>query len=114
MIVVVVVLAVYIAEMLLLTRLSGRRGLAFGRDKAEQSQLNEIRTLRSDCEALREQLGKLQGEVDELKQVQASTPYSQSIKLAQQGQDAAKIAASCGISRSEAELIVALHRANQT
>lgn len=114
LIVVVLVLAVYIAEVLLLTRSSGKRGFPFSRDKAEEARVDEIRFLRADCIKLRAQLEKLQGEVDEMKLAQSSTPYSQSIKLAQQGQDAGQIAASCGISRGEAELIVALYHANQT
>ena len=114
LIIVVLVLAVYIAEVLLLTRSPGKRGFAFSRDKVEEARQNEVRALRADCIDLREQLEKLQGEMDEMKQSQASTPYSQSIKLAQQGQNAGQIAASCGISRGEAELIVALYHANQT
>lgn len=114
LIVVVLVLAVYIAEVLLLTRSHGKRGFAFSRDKAEDARVNEVRSLRVDCAELREQLEKLQGEVDEMKQAQASTPYSQAIKLAQQGLDAAQIAGNCGISRGEAELIVALYHADQT
>jgi uncharacterized protein YlxW (UPF0749 family) len=114
LIVVVLVLAVYIAEVLLLTRSPGRRGFSLGRDKAEEASQNEVRSLRADCEALREQLDKLQGEVDEMKLSQASTPYSQAIKLAQEGLNAAQIAGNCGISRGEAELVVALYHANQT
>lgn len=114
LIVVVLVLAVYIAEVLLLTRSPGRRGFAFSRDKAEETRLDEVRFLRADYVELREQLEKLQGEVDEMKLAQASTPYSQAIKLAQQGLDAAHIAGDCGISRGEAELIEALYHAKQT
>ena len=39
------------------------------------------------------------------------TPYSQAMQMAQQGLDSGEVAASCGISRAEAELIVALQRA---
>ena len=38
------------------------------------------------------------------------TPYSQAIRLAQQGADSEKVSAACGISRGEADLIVALYR----
>lgn len=40
----------------------------------------------------------------------ADSPYSQAIRLAQLGDDADKVAAQCGISRGEADLIVALYR----
>ena len=39
-----------------------------------------------------------------------ATPYNQAIELARQGMPAAEVATRCGISRSEAELIVALYR----
>lgn len=38
------------------------------------------------------------------------SPYSQAIRLAQTGAEAEKVAAECGISRGEADLIVALYR----
>jgi cytoskeletal protein RodZ len=42
--------------------------------------------------------------------VPGTTPYNQAIELARQGMPAAEVATRCGISRSEAELIVALYR----
>ena len=44
---------------------------------------------------------------------EAETAYSQAIRLARQGLDSSAVAAGCGISRGEAELIVALYRASQ-
>lgn len=108
LIVVVLVLAVYIAEVLLLTRSAGKRGF-FGRDRNDKVQSAEMQSLRSDLQALREQVEKLQAELDEMKQAQASTPYGKAIELAQQGLNAAHVASNCGISRGEAELIVALY-----
>ncbi|WP_374537376.1 DUF2802 domain-containing protein [Chitinimonas taiwanensis] len=43
----------------------------------------------------------------------AETAYAQAIRLAKQGMDSSAVAAGCGISRGEAELIVALYRASQ-
>ncbi|WP_035852293.1 DUF2802 domain-containing protein [Deefgea rivuli] len=40
----------------------------------------------------------------------AESPYAQAIRLAQQGADATEVAAVCGISRGEADLIVAIYR----
>lgn len=37
------------------------------------------------------------------------TPYGQAIQLARTGLDADAVASACGISRGEAELIVAMH-----
>jgi len=113
LIVVVLVLAVYIDEMLLLTR--SRRHIGWRiwqKASVANAQSHELEAVRTELAQLREQLAKLQAEFDQMKSVAASTPYSQAIQMAQQGLDANQVAASCGISRGEAELIVALYRAN--
>jgi hypothetical protein len=43
----------------------------------------------------------------------AETAYARAIRLARQGLDPLALAEDCGISRGEAELIVALYRANR-
>jgi len=42
------------------------------------------------------------------------SPYNQAIELIRQGLSAQEVAARCGISRSEAELILSLYRNNST
>lgn len=44
----------------------------------------------------------------------ATSPYKQAITLIGQGMSAADVALRCGISRSEAELILSLYRNNST
>ncbi|TDR78449.1 DUF2802 domain-containing protein [Paludibacterium purpuratum] len=44
----------------------------------------------------------------------AASPYKQAIELIRQGMGAADVAHRCGISRSEAELILSLYRNNST
>jgi len=113
LIVIAVVLAVYIAEMLLLMR--SKRG---GRVKPDVASLEpKFEALESEIETLREQLLNFKEQLDQLKaapQPQTNTssfsPYSQAIQLAQQGAEVDEVAANCGISRGEAELIVAMHR----
>ncbi|BEV72205.1 MULTISPECIES: DUF2802 domain-containing protein [unclassified Paludibacterium] len=46
--------------------------------------------------------------------VPAASPYKQAIELIRQGMGAADVAQRCGISRSEAELILSLYRNNST
>lgn len=114
LIVVVVVLAVYSAEMLLLLRnkRGGRRG------KPDVTALQpRFEALESEIEQLREQLLNFKEQLEQLKSaplqqanIPPSAPYSQAIQMAQQGADVDKVAESCGISRGEAELIVAMHR----
>lgn len=120
LIVVAVVLAVYVAEMLLLLR--SNRG--FRRWKPDATSLQpKIEALESEIDMLREQVLMLKEQIDQVQSTQQqgqfvsaspSTPYSQAIQMAQQGMDVDEVAASCGISRGEAELIVAMHRARSS
>lgn len=48
----------------------------------------------------------------EIAETSADTPYAQAIRLAQKGADAPELAAACGISRGEADLIVAIYRSS--
>lgn len=113
LIVVVVVLAVYSAEMLLLLR--SRRAGRNGRPDAAALQ-PRFEALESEIEELREQVLNFKEQLDQLKAppqqagTPPSSPYSQAIQLAQRGADIDEVAADCGISRGEAELIVAMHR----
>lgn len=118
LIVVAVVAAVYVAEMLLLLR--SKRG---GRGKGPDSPSLQPRfdALESEIEELREQLLNFKEQLNQLKAAPpppvnspSSSPYSQAILLARQGADVDEVAASCGISRGEAELIVAMHSAKES
>lgn len=115
LIVVAVVLAVYVAEMLLLLR--SKRGGRRWKSDAESIQPRldemegEIDQLREQLLHFKEQLDKLQAAPPPQANAPSSSPYSQAIQLAKQGADVAEVAANCGISRGEAELIVAMHRA---
>ncbi len=103
----IIVLAVYIAEMLLLMGSGKSLGQRFGR-RAENKELAEIKARLARLEA---RLGPLPTEnddsADSIVEI-ASTPYSRAFNLAKQGVDVTQVAASCGISRAEAELIVAM------
>ncbi|MDR0378988.1 MAG: DUF2802 domain-containing protein [Candidatus Accumulibacter sp.] len=68
----------------------------------------EIGGLRAEVQALREER---QREVDNIQITQNASPfYSDAMQLATQGREAADISVLCGISRAEAELVVALVR----
>ena len=74
-------------------------------------------------EYLEDQLHSLRREVsgvsernqlsEQPEQPESETAYAQAMRLAGQGLDSSAVAAGCGISRGEAELIVALYRASQ-
>ena len=116
LIVIVLVLAVYIAEMLLLMRSGKNRGLKlWQKGLLAHSQTRALDHMEEEISHLREQISRLESEVEQLKSAQpAATPYSQAIQMAQQGADAGELAANCGISRGEAELIVALYRSHSS
>ncbi len=108
----VLVLAVYIAEMLLLMRSAKPRGWRIWQRGAEAHAKNrEVQSLELEFTQLQERVDRLQKEIEQLKAQQAaSTPYTHAIQMAQQGLNVSEVSARCGISRGEAELIVALHR----
>lgn len=96
----IIVLAIYIAELLLWMR--GGPGRASGK---------ELNALRARVTELERRLATLDGsEPENADELAPATPYGKAFTLAKQGLDAAKLAANCGISRAEAELIVAMQR----
>jgi cell division protein FtsB len=105
----IAVLSVYAAEILLLMRFGQRRGIKVWRRGVETRQQAELEELKARVDQLEASIKRL-GKPDATTEKPAVTPYSQAIQLAQQGFDVTEVALSCGISRAEAELIVALYR----
>lgn len=119
----VIILAVYIAEMLLLMRTgdrSQRTSRWFGRNKKEDV---TDALLREELQRIRQRLDALEAlvapppplpvqaqAVAEKEKVVQETPYNRAIQMARQGRDAARISENCGISRGEAEFIVSMHK----
>jgi hypothetical protein len=113
LVVAIVVLGVYAAEMLLLLRWSSNRGtLAWKRGAQTAPESQRITAVSLELAELRKQVARLEAEVEKLRAagVPSSSPYNQAITLARQGASASDVATTCGISRGEAELIVALYR----
>ena len=112
LVVVVAVLGVHAAALALLLRWSaggGARGKRGAQPSAERQVLNGMSL---EIAELRKQVGRLQAEVEKLRSLglPAASPYNQAIQMARQGSNASEVASGCGISRGEAELIVALYR----
>ena len=102
----IIVLAVYIAELLLLMGSGKSLGLRFWRRREERQDLAAIKTQLAALEA---RLAKLEAAGSSAEDMEiVSTPYGKAFTLAKQGMDVAQVALSCGISRAEAELIVAM------
>ncbi|MFO1321520.1 MAG: DUF2802 domain-containing protein [Burkholderiales bacterium] len=120
LIVAIVVLAVYAAEMLLLLRFGRSPGIRMWRRGAKASAESfAVAPLRDEIGELKRQLAEVRAELAALKGAPPAreatpTPYAQAIQLAKGGGQAGELAARCGISRGEAELIVALYRKRET
>lgn len=100
----IVVLGVYIAELLLLMHSGrGRRG----------TQARELAELRRELAEMKNRLDRLETAKAAEAEEEGTTPYARAFRLARQGMGVAEVAAACGISRAEAELIVAMQRSSQ-
>ena len=105
----IIVLVMYIAKMVLLMRSDKTSRFSFWRRRAENQ---ELIALKNQVAALEIRLARLEESGDSSDNLggTASTSYGKAFNLAKQGMDVAQVAANCGISRSEAELIVAMQR----
>jgi len=113
LVVVGAVLGIYAVELLLLLRWSGGWGTWSWRRRANTGPEGLVDDgLVREIGDLRKQVARLQGEVDKLQAAPAGSvsPYNLAIQMARQGAAAGEVASGCGISRGEAELIVALYR----
>ncbi len=100
---VVLATLVYLLEVWLMSR--------FGKCAASNRADSRIAALESEVEALKQRLQVLEEKppVDSVLDTRAST-YADAQRMAREGMAALDLAGSLGISRGEAELIVALHR----
>jgi hypothetical protein len=112
LVIAIAVLAIYVAEVLLLLRWSGRRRVSLWTRPPSPAENQALNALSLEIAELRKQVVLLQNEVDRLRSATPSavSPYNQAIQMARQGLSASEVASGCGISRGEAELIVALYR----
>src|SRR5262245_9536595 len=112
LIAVVAVLAIHAVELLVLMRWPGVIGLQRWK-RGARSAADLVGQLLREIAELRKQVARLQGEVEKLRVAPpqpAASPYTQAMQMARRGAGASEVASGCGISRGEAELIVALHR----
>ena len=113
LIVIIAVLAIHVGEFLLLLRWFGTPGTRpWKRGAKVRAEPGAIEELTHEVAELRKRVARLQGEVERLQATPAPSvsPYNLAIQMARQGASASDVASGCGISRGEAELIVALYR----
>ena len=77
----------------------------------EQRMQERLDGLTAELGALREQVNALATDLNAVRRAPPSSgQYREAVEMAEQGLDAAAVADNCGISRAEADLIVALYR----
>ncbi len=119
-------LVFYVAELLLfLRKANSPHHLPRQIQQRIETMTSEMAGLRQELELLKVRLaansmqqawvvehhGDVVAEGATLAPPQTETPYAHAIRLARTGADSAAVAQQCGISRGEADLIVALYRA---
>jgi hypothetical protein len=112
LVVVVAVLGVHAAALALLLRWSAGGGARRKGSAQPGAGSQALNGMSLEIAELRKQVVRLQAEVEKLRSLglPAASPYNQAIQMARQGLNASEVASGCGISRGEAELIVALYR----
>lgn len=86
----------------------------FAQELAQSSVHLEVRRMRRDMDAMRAELDSMAEEMRQLKATRNVAPiYSEAMMMAQHGEAPAGIAAQCGISLGEAELVAALARSGK-
>lgn len=124
----IVVLSFYVVELFFFWLRHGRKHKSTSNFEDLQSQIDELRqelaSSKVKIAALAAQLQSNDFSVPAVDSTSdqfdaifaptssADTPYAQAIRLAQKGAQASELAASCGISRGEADLIVAIYRSS--
>jgi hypothetical protein len=77
----------------------------------ERHTLERLDAMQGELARLRERIETIEGGVESLRRApQSSGQYREAVEMAERGAEAATVAENCGISRAEADLIVALYR----
>ena len=99
---------IYLLEVAVFSR--RRRARA---ETAADPTLAEIARLRDELAVLRQRLDTVESRLAAVaaESREEDTPYSRAVRLVREGLTAQELASRCGISRAEAELIIALNRA---
>ena len=98
-------IGLYVVELFAFMRTARRQA------EQERRMLERLDAQAVETAALRERLDAVEAAVDSLRRApQSSGQYREAVEMAERGLDAATVAENCGISRAEADLIVALYR----
>ena len=98
-------IGLYVIELVLFMRAASRQA------ERERVTSQRLETMETQVAALQERADALSKELDAARrEPKSSGQYREAVEMAEQGLEAAAVADSCGISRAEADLIVALYR----
>jgi hypothetical protein len=98
-------IGLYVVELLAFVRAARRQG------EQERRMRERLEAQTTEIASLRERIDGVEAAIDGLRRApQSSGQYREAVEMAERGSDAATVADSCGISRAEADLIVALYR----
>jgi hypothetical protein len=104
-IVALLAIGLYVVELLAFMRAARRH------TEQERHTRERLDGQAAEMTSLRARIDDLDAAMDGLRRApQSSGQYREAVEMAERGSDAATVADSCGISRAEADLIVALYR----
>lgn len=111
LIAVILATLVYLLEIAVFSRRRRAKGAAETPGQQADA-LSELDRLRDELATLRQRLEGLEARLDSALTDKAAehTPYGRAVRLAREGYTAQELASRCGISRGEAELIIALNQ----
>ncbi len=108
LIAVVLATLIYLLETLVFSKRRRRQGAPRVEPSLEPGP--EVDALRAELAALRGRVEALERQLEAREEEAPLSPYAQATQLARQGLSASDLCERCGISRGEAELIVALNQ----
>lgn len=98
-------IGLYVIELVSFMRATSRQA------ERERLTSQRLETMAAELGVLRERADALAKELDAIRRgPKSSGQYREAVEMAEQGLEAGAVADSCGISRAEADLIVALYR----
>ena len=98
-------IGLYVIELVLFMRATSRQ------EERERLTSQRLEAMAAELGALQERADALAKELDAIRRgPKSSGQYREAVEMAEQGLEASAVADSCGISRAEADLIVALYR----
>jgi len=105
LVIVAAAIGLYVIELVSFLR-AARRQI-----EAERRIQERLGAMTVELGSLREQVMSMGTDINAVRRTpQSSGQYREAVEMAEQGLDAASVAENCGISRAEADLIVALYR----